>query len=64
MTNLEYLKSLPPEDFAKIFFSLAFYYCQSENPESCPRETFRNNLTPCEQCLLEYLNKPFIKPES
>lgn len=56
MTNYERIKAMSVEEMARENTTLFCRACKEENPEECEKEDFINGLSPCSQCVLEWLN--------
>ena len=56
MTNYERITAMSIEEMAREQATLFYGACKVENPRECEKEGFVNGLSPCSQCVLEWLN--------
>lgn len=62
-TNADRIRAMSDEDLARLCFRGA-PYCKAEKPLECNITGFVDGLTPCEQCCLEWLQKPAEEADS
>lgn len=54
-TQFDRLKEMSVEKFAKESFVILGHGCKENYTDECPSKEWKNGLTPCEQCLVKYL---------
>lgn len=56
MTNYERIKAMSVEEMARENTTLFYRACKAKKPGKCKKERFVNGMSPCCQCVLEWLN--------
>ena len=56
MTNYERIKAMSVEEMAKNHCTLFYGACKARSTLKCEKNTIEKGLTPCSQCVLEWLN--------
>ena len=57
MTNADRIRAMSDEELLELHYSSSAH-CIADDPTVCDRHDFIGNLTPCEQCYLEWLQQP------
>lgn len=61
MINGDYVRSMPDEELVKFAMQMYVNGCEqvknNKNPKKCKRKEWAGNLSPCDQCCLEWLKQ-------